>query len=122
MVATEEIIVEIIRNFFYEIINCRDSEDAILDIKLDLVDELELTKKEAALLDKLLLETLTFSQAMVLLEKAMKQGEYWLYENEVKVMDEFLNQEKYNRMFRYTKQFIKNQKPKRRRRADQPTG
>jgi len=102
----EDKAVEITRNMFKDIVDSRDHEEAIAELRDDVVEELELTRKETTQLDNLLNDKkVTFLQAMNLLGKALDNG-YYLMDDEIEPFD-FIFEEKYNRKFRKVKQFIR---------------
>ena len=104
----EEKAVEIARSMFKDIIlNARDIDEAIDELREDVVEELELTRKETTQLDNLLNDKkVTFLQAMNLLGKALDNG-YYLMDDEIEPFD-FIFEEEYNRKFRKVKSFIRN--------------
>jgi len=103
----EEKAVEIVRSMFKDIIlDARDIDEAIDELRGDVIEELELTRKETTQLDNLLNnKKVTFLQAMNLLGKALDNG-YYLMDDEIEPFD-FIFEEKYNRKFRKVKSFIK---------------
>ena len=103
----EDKAIEITRTMFKDIIDARDHQEAIDELSADIIEELELTRKEATQLDNLLNDKkVTFLQAMNLLGKALDNG-YYLMDDEIDPFD-FIFEEKYNRKFRKVKQFIRN--------------
>ncbi len=103
----EKQIVEVARKMFMDIItDARDAQEAIDELASEVAEELSLTRKEVAHLNKLLAgEDITFLQAMHLLGEVLDAG-YYLMDDEVDVFD-FIFDEKYNRKFRKVKKFIK---------------
>jgi len=103
----EDKAVEITRNMFKDIVDSRDHEEAIAELRDDVVEELELTRKETTQLDNLLNDKkVTFLQAINLLGKALDNG-YYLMDDEIEPFD-FIFEEEYNRKFRKVKSFIRN--------------
>jgi len=105
MTNTEQAAVHLINKFFYDILEeSRDSDEAVDELRDELIDELELTRKEAARLRNI--KDATFEEAMALLEKALQAG-YYLFEAEIVFFLDFLLDPRYNRKYRHTKKFLK---------------